>query len=100
MGHDALRPLLSSDDLLHDSCREHLQVFESAGQSSLLGANDIGTLCQVLLVAETHGLDALVVNSILRKERGRGGGGEGAPIHVLMVRLETAENHQMFCLMP
>ncbi len=25
---------------------------------------------------------------------------EGAPIHMLMIRLETVENHRMYCLMP
>ncbi len=28
------------------------------------------------------------------------GGGEGAPIHMFMIRLETVENHRMYCLMP
>ncbi len=30
---------------------------------------------------------------------GGGGGGEGAPIHTPIIRLETAEKHQMYCLM-
>ncbi len=25
---------------------------------------------------------------------------EGAPIHMPMIRLETVENHQKYCLMP
>ncbi len=25
---------------------------------------------------------------------------EGAPIHMPMIRLETVENHRMYCLMP
>ncbi len=32
-----------------------------------------------------------------------GGGGErggGVPIHMPMIRLETAENHRMYCVMP
>ncbi len=28
------------------------------------------------------------------------GDGEGAPIHMPMIRLETVENHRMYCLMP
>ncbi len=28
------------------------------------------------------------------------GDGEGAPIHMPMIRLETAEHHRMYCLMP
>ncbi len=28
------------------------------------------------------------------------GDGEGAPIHMPMIRLETAENHRMYCLIP
>ncbi len=34
-------------------------------------------------------------------EQGGGGGdGGGGPIHTPMIRLETAENHRMYCLMP
>ncbi len=28
------------------------------------------------------------------------GDGEGVPIHMPMIRLETVENHRMYCLMP
>ncbi len=31
---------------------------------------------------------------------GGGGDGKGAPIHMSMIRLETAENHRLYCLMP
>ncbi len=30
----------------------------------------------------------------------RMGDGEGAPIRMPMIRLETVENHRMYCLMP
>ncbi len=49
------------------------------------------------LLNPTTCVDAVIRTVSYNTKRGDG---EGAPIHVPMIRLETFENHRMYCLMP
>ncbi len=48
----------------------------------------------ICLLNPTTCMDAVICYNAER------GDGEGAPIHMPMIRLGTVENHRMYCLMP
>ncbi len=45
-------------------------------------------------------VEELTIDLEIIKQEISAGDGEGAPIHMPMIRLETVENHRMYCLMP